>query len=205
MSIPRVDSREFNITDEFLALVKSHCSIDFSDDDELLNIYIHSVLSSLEGYDGKLGIFIGIRTVTQDFDSLNTRNSLIGPWVDDPNFPIFTYLDTDENRVPVPEGFWNIDNNDAGLELVVDTKAINSIKDFYVGKSDIIIPDKFQFVYKAGLGVHPQDLPKDLQFAILLMVRRMYDYRDDTMRADRVNIPHGASDILDRYKVQWVG
>ena len=146
-----------------------------------------------------------MRTVTQDFDYLNTRNSLIGPWVDDPNFPIFTYLNDLEERVPVPERLWRIDNTDAGLELVVDKVSIDGIKDFFSENTNIITPDKFRFVYRAGLGVHPQDLPKDLQFAVLLMVRRMYDYRDDTMRADRVNIPHGASDILDRYKVQWVG
>ena len=205
MSIPKVDSRGFNITDEFLGLVKAHCSIDFNDDDALLKIYIHSVLSSLEGYDGKLGIFIGLRTVTQDFDRLCSRNVLIGPWVDDPNFPEFTYLNKEENRSPVPERYWSIDNNDYGLELVIDTVSINGINDFFVIDSDIIIPDKFRFIYKAGLGTHPQDLPEDLQFAVLLMVRRMYDYRDDTMRADRVNIPHGASEILDRYKVRWVG
>ena len=76
-----------------MALVKAHCSVDFDEDDALLETYVKAVIAGLEGYGGKLGIYLIHRTVTQEFSGFDGQPiTLMGPWVEAPDYPDFTYL-----------------------------------------------------------------------------------------------------------------
>ena len=78
-----------------MALVKAHCSVDFDEDDALLETYVKAVIAGLEGYGGKLGIYLIHRTVTQEFSGFDGQPiTLMGPWVEAPDYPDFTYLST---------------------------------------------------------------------------------------------------------------
>ena len=196
------DDREFVVSDEFLAIIKSHCNIEHDSEDVLIRFYTTTALQSIDGYQGEFSAYLTKIGIQQNFPRAKMDYPLIGPYFETENYPVIDYRGPDGNRVVIDSEDWFDNNTPSGFQIGISKKVFAVLCSLHV---DSRRNDFISIKYYAGIAENLDKLPDDLRYAIALIVRRMYDYRDDTIRLDRTDISGGVSSILNRYRSKWIG
>ena len=196
------DEQELTVSDEYLAEIKAHGNIDADDDDSLLKFYATAALQGLHGFQGELGAYLVKTGIQQDFPFPKLDFPLTGPYFETENFPVIDYRDRNGNRVVINNEEWFDVKKSGGFQISVTNKIYSLLCSLNSdGRRDNFVTIK----YYAGIAETVASLPSDLRYAVALVVRRMYDYRDDTIRLDRTDISGGVATILNRYRAKWLG
>lgn len=196
------DDREFVVSDEFLTIVKSHGNIEHDSEDTLIRFYITTALQSIDGYQGGFSAYLTKIGIQQNFPRAKLDYPLMGPYFKTENFPVVDYRGADGNRVEIGIEDRFVNQKAGGFKIGVSEKVFSILCSLNV---DHRRDDFVSIKYYAGISESLDTLPDDLKYAIALIVRRMYDYRDDTIRLDRTDISDGVSSILNRYRSKWIG
>lgn len=173
-----------------LAEAKSHCRVDHADDDALINIYIKSAVSYLEGYRGMAGVSLGLATWVQYHDAFPC-----GP------------LNLLQRPVSVVEKVEYLDPTTGVYvewlpsNFEVDTKSFKSRvtpKDSWPSVKDAMNAVKVTF--KAG-HVETSEIPEDLRLAVLLLVSGWYENRETINVGNIVNeLPFAVHALINRHR-----
>lgn len=147
-----------------LSEVKAQLRVDHTDDDFLIDSYISSAVDHLDGYSGVLGRCIVTQSWRQDFKDWDWRFRLPFP---DVSSATITYRDADNAEQTVSANDYEI-VKDARGDLVVFKDAFSEPSTF----DDVVAPISVTFT--AGYGA-PEDVPRDIKIAIMLMVQMDYD------------------------------
>lgn len=196
------DGNELTVSDEYLAEIKSHCNIDADDDDSILRLYARAALQGLNGYTGELSAYLVKTGIRQDFPFPKLNFPLTGPYIETENFPVVDYRDRNGNRIVIGVEDRFVVRKSDGFQIAITDKIYSVLCSL---NSDGRRDDFVSIKYYAGIAETVAVLPDDLRYAIALIVRRMYDYRDDTIRLDRTDIKGGVASILNRYRSKWLG
>jgi len=145
-----------------LAAVKAHLRIDFSDHDDLLDTLIEAATDRLDGYRGLLGRAIVTQTWRQDFASFQPKLRLaLAPVA---SIEAVTYYDGAGGLQTLAADAYVLLTDAAGSYVAPAPGA--TLPGVYQR------PDAVRVTYVAG--VAPEDVPRGLQVAIMLMVGDQY-------------------------------
>ncbi len=173
-----------------LAEAKSHCRVDHSDDDAIINIYIKAAIAYLEGYAGKAGVTFGAAPWAQYHDAFPCAELKL---LQRPVLSVgkVEYLD------PITGLYvqWGAPN------YTVDAVSFNgwvAPVDAWPTPKDAI--NAIKITYTAGHAT-TSDIPENLRLAVMMLTQTYYMQRetigDATMSAI---IPHAVDAFIGQYR-----
>ncbi len=170
-----------------LALAKSHCRVDHTDDDVLITGLVEAATSFIEGYDNGFGVYIRPQTWRMTLDKFEPEIK-VKLWPAQSIVSI-NYFDQQGVLTTVP-----------ALDYIADLGGDQQRVTPAFGKS---WPSARQIIGAVYLDiiVGPNTPPPDLQTAVLLIIGHWYETRE-TVNIGNITseLPFAATCIIDKYK-----
>lgn len=169
--------------------VRRHLRVDTDDDDGLIEVYLASAISYLDGAGGWLGRALAPQTWREDFDFFSPALRLsLAPIL---SVLSVTYLDSAGSSQTIAPESYVIRNGSKSPEIVFVSGFV------YPSLSDDA--PAISVTYSAGY----EPVPADLRAAILLMVGDMYEWREAKVTG-AVSENSTVSRLLNPYRRGWV-
>lgn len=170
-----------SLATELLPLVKSHCRVDFSDDDVVLTTYIKIAIGQLERVWG-----FSVFAVDGDWTPLGQSQLTGGAYPDRVPTPV--------QPVSVFEAF-----DDLGADISIDFYLVNagsvSVPTYLATKSGDAFPSDVAVDLTAGYAT-VDDLPPEALGAILQVTARLYEFRESIVAYSVDQMPMWMNDIM---------
>ncbi len=172
-----------------LDLVKQQLRIQNTADDELLTVYINSASEFFEAYTGRILITKEFETFRSFFEtSIELRRSRLQELIE------FQYFNTENILVDVPDIFYlNVEKTYSRIIIDNFLAVPNDARDNI---------QTIRAVFSAGYGDTSDDVPQDIQMALMNHVAALYANRGDCSDCNGGNgIPVNALLIYNKYLI----
>ena len=184
---PTEPAIELDVLKSWLRLDPSDCS-----EDKILNLLVKQAVSCFEAVSRRTLMNTGFKTFrTCWYQFYELRKSKLVT-IDDA-----TYNDTDQiNQIIDPSNYYN-DFEDAYSRLIFN-KAFT-----FPETSDR--KDSIEIKFTAGLAATTEDVPADIQMALMEHVTFFYENRGDCTCNDEASTPAAAMKVYLSYKIEEIG
>jgi len=172
-----------------LDLVKQQLRITDTSEDEFLTLLVNAAREFFQTMTGRILITTEFETFRSFFEqSIELRRSKLVDLI------AFQYLDIEDILITMPDIFY------VNKEAVYSRIIIPDISLFPNDKADNIQSVRVDFT--AGFGTTSDDIPFDIQMALLNHVAQMYANRGDCSTCDASSaLPANATLIYNKYKI----
>lgn len=167
--------------------VAAHLSVDFNDDDVLLQSFIDAAIQHLDGHSGILGRCL----LTQQWQVRLTdwAGSLLLPFPD-VTAAVITYQDDQDAEVTVPDSAYDLIEVAEGTELVFDP-------DFSDPSLSEANSAPISVTMTAGFGAS-ESIPEPIKVAVMLIAAHWYDNPEAVGNGQE--LPFGATALLAPFR-----
>lgn len=177
-----------------LAEAKEHLCVDYSDDDNLIGLYLNAAVAHLDGDEGILGRALVTQTWDQTIDDFPHGDDLALMLAPVQSVTSITYRDMDGNTQTFPAESYMLRNRH-GLTWI-------HLKDDYTWPETDDEPDAVTVRFVAGYG-DATAVPAALKAAMLLHIGHMYENRESVVIGQSVTgLPMAYDALVAPYRVR---
>jgi uncharacterized phiE125 gp8 family phage protein len=175
--------------------VKQHLRVDTDDDDDLIEAYIGAATDYINGV---RGIGVSLLTTQYTYTDFFFRNKFLIPIYPVQSIDLIEYRDIANNWNTVSPSIYYVD-------LARDPACISlNYNQFW---PQVVLPPgaSVRITLTAGFGDTPDAIPRDLRYAMLLMIGSYYENRAAIVGIDSrdspAELPLGVEAILSKYRI----